>query len=78
MFISRSAPQDEKRTSIVSRQAREERKERVAPATPFDGLRRFEKTSSMPWKFRIFQPQMSQMDADGTAGGHILVRRQKI
>jgi hypothetical protein len=25
-----------------------------------------------------FQPQMSQMDADGTAWGHILVRRQEI
>jgi hypothetical protein len=22
----------------------------------------------MPWKFRIFEPQMSQMDADGTSG----------
>jgi hypothetical protein len=25
-----------------------------------------------------FQPQMSQMDADGTAGGHVLVRRQEM
>jgi hypothetical protein len=25
-----------------------------------------------------FQPQMLQMDADGSAGGHILVRRQEI
>jgi hypothetical protein len=25
-----------------------------------------------------FQPQMSLMNADGTAGGHLLVRRQEI
>jgi hypothetical protein len=60
-------PEGERGTAD-SRQDREERKERHASATPSVLLRLFEKTFSMPWKFRIFNrscrrwTQMEQPD----------------
>jgi hypothetical protein len=68
MFISGSAPQDEKWTANVSRQDREDRKEGHASATPSVLLRLIEIAFSMPWKFRIFNRRCrrwTQMEQPG-------------